>query len=248
MDRRDSLKTIALSTLSAGLLLDACNTKEKGGKNGRNVNAESSENIAAAWAGKFKDWEASSGRQEFERERDKKLMAEKFFNDHEMKTIAVLADIIIPKDDRSGSATDAGVPDFIEFVVKDMPHHQTPMRGGLRWMDYQTLKRHDKAFVDCSKKQQLALVDEIAWPSKAKPEMQQGVQFFSLMRNLTACGFFSSKMGIKDIGYIGNTPNIWDGVPDDVLKQYGKSYSEKQLKECVKKEDHNKMFNFDTEA
>ncbi len=246
MDRRDSLKTLALSTLSAGLLLEACNTKE--GKKGKGVNAESSENIAAAWAGKFKDWEVSSGRQEFERERDKRLMDEKFFNAHEMKTIAVLADIIIPKDDHSGSATDAGVPDFIEFIVKDMPQHQTPMRGGLRWMDYQTLKRHDKAFVDCDNKQQLELVDEIAWPSKAKPEMQQGVRFFSLMRNLTATGFFSSKMGIKDIGYAGNTPNIWDGVPENVQKQYGKFYSEKQLKECVKKKDHNTMFNFETEA
>ncbi len=243
MDRRDSLKTLALSTLSAGLLLEACNTKE-GEKKGAKGNSESSENMAAAWAGKFKDWEASSGRQEWERERDKKLMSQKFFNEHEMATIAVLADIIIPKDDRSGSATDAGVPDFIEFIVKDMPYHQTPMRGGLRWLDYQTSKRHNKTFIDCSKKQQLALVDEIAWPAKTKPEMRPGADFFSLMRNLTATGFFSSKIGIEDIGYKGNTPNIWDGVPDDVLKQYGKSYTPKQLKECVKKEDHHKMFVF----
>lgn len=243
MDRRDSLKTLALSTLSAGLLLEACNTK-KGEKKDVQGNPESSENLAAAWAGKFKDWEASSGRQEWERARDKELMSQKFFNEHEMATIAVLADIIIPKDDRSGSATDAGVPDFIEFIVKDMPYHQTPMRGGLRWLDYQMSKRHNKAFIDCSNKEQLALIDEIAWPSETKPEMRPGADFFSLMRNLTATGFFSSKIGIEDIGYKGNTPNIWDGVPADVLKQYGKSYTPKQLKECVKKEDHHKMFVF----
>lgn len=245
MDRRDSLKTLALSTLSAGLLLEACNPKN-GKKGSAEGSSDSSENMAAAWAGQFKDWEVSSGRQEFERERDKELMSKKFFNEHEMKTIAVLADIIIPKDDRSGSATDAGVPDFIEFIVKDMPYHQTPMRGGLRWMDYYMLKKHNKSFVECDKKQQMALVDQIAWPSKARQEMEQGVRFFSLMRNLTATGFFSSKIGIKDLGYQGNTPNIWDGVPDDVLKQYGKSYSPKQLKECVKKEDHNKMMVFES--
>lgn len=159
MDRRDSLKTLALSSLSAGLLLEACNNK--GTKKGA-VQEESSENAAAAWAGKFNDWETQSGRQEYERERDKKLMEQQFFNKHEMATLGVLADIIIPKDDKSGSATDAGVPDFIEFIVKDMPYHQTPMRGGIAWMDIQTLNRHDKAFVDCSKKQQMALVDEIA--------------------------------------------------------------------------------------
>ena len=75
--------------------------------------------------------------------------------------------------------------------------------------------------------------DEIAYPKKAKPEMQQGVAFFNLMRNLTATGFYTSEIGVKDVGYLGNTPNQWNGVPDDVLKQYGLSYSEKELKECV---------------
>ena len=64
--------------------------------------------------------------------------------------------------------------------------------------------------------------------------MQQGAAFFSLLRNLTASGFYSTEMGIKDIGYAGNKANQWNGVPDDVLKQYGLSYSDKELKECVK--------------
>ncbi|MGH2645047.1 MAG: gluconate 2-dehydrogenase subunit 3 family protein [Chitinophagaceae bacterium] len=247
MDRRESLKSIALGTLSAGLLLEACNPKtKKAGANGENGNAESGQDNTGsdAWAGKFESWEESSGRQPFEVDRDKKLMAEKFFNDHEMKTIAVLADIIIPADDKSGSATDAGVPDFIEFIVKDMPENQTPMRGGLRWLDMECLNRHDNVFTDCSQPQQLAIVDDIAYPAEVKPELQQGASFFNLMRNLTASGFFSSKMGIKDIGYAGNTPNIWDGVPEDVQKQYNMFYTSKQLAECVKKEDHNKMFVF----
>lgn len=247
MDRRESLRTIAIGTLSAGVLLEACNPKsKKAGTNGESGSAAGGENGTGAdvWAGKFENWEESSGRQTHEVERDKKLMAEKFFNDHEMKTMAVLADIIIPADDHSGSATDAGVPDFIEFIVKDMPEHQTPMRGGLRWLDVECLNRYSKVFTDCSQQQQMAVVDDIAYPAEAKPEMQQGASFFSLMRNLTASGFYSSKIGIQDIGYVGNTPNVWDGVPEDVQKQYGMFYSAKQLAECVKKEDHNKMFVF----
>ena len=101
-----------------------------------------------------------------------------------------------------------------------MPEHQTPMRGGLRWLDMHCLTRYDKAFKDCNHTQQMEMVDEIAWPKKAKPEMQQGVAFLNLMRNLTATGFYTSEIGVKDVGYKGNAPNQWNGVPDDVLKQY----------------------------
>jgi hypothetical protein len=151
-----------------------------------------------------------------------------------MASIAVLCDIIIPADEVSGSATQAKVPDFIEFIVKDKPAFQTPMRGGLRWLDIQMSKLYGTSFKDSTTQQQLSLVDAIAYPAKAKPGMKQGVSFFNLMRNLTASGFYSSEMGIKDVGYIGNTPTQWNGVPDDVLKQYGLSYTEKELKECVK--------------
>lgn len=247
MDRRKSIKTLALGTLSANVLLEACSPKTKQGGSAESGASDtgSGTQASATWAGRFEKWETESGRQDFEIKRDKQLMDQKFFTDAEIKTIGVLADIIIPKDDRSGSATDAGVPDFIEFIVKDMPEHQTPMRGGLRWVDLECLNRYGKGFADCSSSQQLELVDQIAYPRKSKPGMQQGVAFFSLVRNLTASGFFSSKLGIKDIGYAGNTPNVWDGVPDDVLKQYGVSYDEKTLSECVRKEDHNKMFVFE---
>jgi hypothetical protein len=157
----------------------------------------------------------------------------KFFTANEMATITILGDIIIPKDAVSGSASDAKVPDFIEFIVKDMPEHQVPMRGGLRWLDMQCLKRYEKGFKDCSHTQQMEMVDEIAWPKKAKPGMHQGVNFFNLMRNLTATGFYTSEIGGKDVGYMGNVPNQWNGVPDDVLKQYNMAYTEKELKECV---------------
>jgi gluconate 2-dehydrogenase gamma chain len=203
MNRRESLKAIGITTLSAGVLLDACKQKP-------------AEKVTTN-VGK----EENNDRQAGEAERDKKLREETFFTAHEMATITVLGDIIIPKDDRSGSASDAGVPEFIEFIVKDMPDHQLPMRGGLRWMDVQSLNRYGKPFKDCPKQQQLELVDEIAYPAKAKPEMQQGVAFFNRMRSLVASGFFSSKMGIEDLGYVGNQPNKWEGVPSEIIRQYG---------------------------
>jgi hypothetical protein len=203
MNRRDSLKALGLTALSTGVLIQACKPGEK------------SDTVNTA------EGELPPGRQEFEVVRDKALNAEKFFTDHEMATITVLADIIIPKDDKSGSASEAKVPEFIEFIVKDMPANQTPMRGGLKWLDLQCLNRYQKPFIDASQSQQIEMVDAIAYPKKAKPGMQQGVAFFSLMRNLTASGFYTTEMGVKDLGFVGNVPNVWQGVPDDVLKQYG---------------------------
>jgi hypothetical protein len=107
------------------------------------------------------------------------------------------------------------------------------MRGGLRWLDLHCLKTYNKSFVELTQAQQIEVVDAIAYTDKAKPAMAQGVAFFSLMRNLTASGFYTSEMGVKDLGYVGNAPNQWNGVPDEVLKQYGLAYTEKELKECI---------------
>ena len=164
------------------------------------------------------------GRTKAEAIRDAKLANEKFLDDHELKTITVLSDIIIPADARSGSASQAGVPAFIAFMAVDQPTFQTPLRGGIKWLDRFANRRFEKNFVLCSSKQQIEIVEEIAYPEKSKPDTSQGISFFSLMRNLTATGFFSSQMGIKDIGYQGNVPNNWEGVPADVLKQHGVSY------------------------
>lgn len=220
MDRRKSLKTIAVGALATGVLLEACKEEDKNKAAATNPDADN--------AGITID------RQPEETARYKELIAKTFFTADEMATITILADIIIPKDEVSGSASDAKVPDFIEFIVKDMPQHQVPMRGGLRWLDVQCLKRFEKPFKDCTEAQRMEMVDEIAWPKKAKPEMAQGVAFFNLMRNLTASGFYTSEIGIKDIGYAGNTPNKWNGVPEEVLKQYNVAYSERELKECAR--------------
>jgi len=208
-----------MGTVSTGVLLEACKDS--------NTKIEAAKPVAEAGL--------NYDRTPQELADYKKLMAEKFFTDDELATITVLADIIIPKDEVSGSASEAGVPAFIEFIVKDMPYHQTPMRGGLRWLDLQCMKKYDKGFKDLSPQQQIEMVDLIAYPDRAKnkPELTQGVAFFNKMRDLTVTGFYTTQMGFKDLGYVGNTPNQWKGVPDDVLKQYGVAYTEKELKECV---------------
>ena len=161
------------------------------------------------------------GRTEYEKQRDAKLFKEQFFNKHELKTIGILADIIIPKDQYSGSATDAGVVDFIEFIAKDKPELQTPLRGGIGWLDSQSNARFEKKFADLAPAQRIEIVEDIAYPKRKKAGMSQGVAFFSLMRNLTASGFWTSQIGIADLGYKGNIANVWNGVPEEVVKQYG---------------------------
>jgi gluconate 2-dehydrogenase gamma chain len=216
MDRRKSLKLIATGAIAVPAVVAGCKTGD-----------DKKEEV------KVEEPKFNLDRNPDELKREKELLAKgKFFTDHEFATITVLADIIIPKDDVSGSASDAKVPDFIDFIVRDMPQHQIPMRGGLRWMDMYCLKKYEKPFKDCTSQQQVEFVDQVAYPKKAKPEMKQGVAFFSLMRNLTATGFYTSEIGVKDVGYAGNAPNRWNGVPEDVLKQYNKSYTEKELKEC----------------
>lgn len=221
MDRRKSLKVLALSSLSAGLLLDSCKTEDK--KAAKTDMKQPGGKKSSKTAGLMKE----------EVSQLDKVNAETYFTPHEMATITVLADIIIPKDDVSGSASEAGVPDFIEFIVKDKPEFKVPMRGGIQWLDQQCLKRYQNVFAKCNNGQQIELVDAIAYPKKAKPEMKPGVSFFNLMRNLTATGFYTSPVGVKDIGYAGNQPNAWNGVPDEVLKQYGLAYTEKEMKECA---------------
>lgn len=216
MDRRKSIKTLLIGTASAGVVLDACKSEKKQEATGASPEAANADRMAE------------------EIDHNRKLSEERFFTEGEMATLTILADIIIPRDSVSGSASDAGVPAFIEFIVKDMPQHQVPMRGGLRWLELESLKRFNRSFAGCSEKERLQIVDDIAYPAKAAPKHQQGVAFFSLMRNLTASGFYTSAIGVKDIGYAGNQPNQWNGVPGDVLKAHGLSYTEKELKECVR--------------
>jgi hypothetical protein len=158
-----------------------------------------------------------------------------------MSTITLLANIIIPDNDNSGSIIDAEVPEFIEFIAKDIPNHQIPLRDGLRWLDHESNRRFKKLFQDSSKEQQLEIVDDIAYPDDIKPGFQQGTVFFSRLRNLVATGYFTSKIGVEYLGYLGNTPNVWNGVPQDVPDKY----DEKNFIPIIKPEERNDIMNWD---
>lgn len=145
-----------------------------------------------------------------------------FFTPHEYQTVQLLADLIIPRDEKSGSASDAGVPAFIDFWMTDRPDAQLPMRGGLAWLDRECRDRYEADFLTCTAAQRTALLDLIAWPAKAPAEVSQGVAFFNMFRDLTASGFWSSKVGVEDLGYSGNRPmGDWKGCPPEALRKLG---------------------------
>ena len=186
----------------------------------------------------------------------------KFFTPHEWQTVRVLVDLIIPRDERSGSATDAGVPEFMDFMMMDQATRQVAMRGGLAWLDLECQKRFDKRFLECDGKQQTAVLDDIAWPVpsepgnarvespvsgeqrnarverpvpselratrvEGRPELRHGIAFFNSFRDLTATGFWTSRMGIDDLQYMGNRSVArWSGCPEEALKKLGVSYSD----------------------
>lgn len=232
MDRRKSLKVIALSSLSAELLLQSCT-----GENSKKIPISPHEHVHKM--------EGSGSQTPEEKKRDEALLKETFFTGHEYHTIKVLGNLIIPTDKFSGNAEEANVPDFIEFMMKDQPYYQTPVRGGLRWLDMECSKRYNLAFVDCAESQQKEILDDIAYPQRAKPEMHQGVVFFNLLRGFVATGFFTSRVGIDDLGYKGNVAHIWDGAPQGVLDKFGLKYDEKTLQQCVTTADRDVPMEWD---
>ena len=148
-----------------------------------------------------------------------------FFTQHEMDTVRVLVDVIIPRDDRSGSATDAGVPEFMDFMMNEREAARPGMRGGLAWLDREAQRRFGTTFVASTEAERLQIVDDVAWPERARPEMSHGVAFFNAFRDLTAGGFWSSKMGVEDLQYLGNRPHTsWDGCPEPALVKLGVRY------------------------
>jgi hypothetical protein len=118
-----------------------------------------------------------------------------------------LCQAILPADGKSGGAIEAEAPEFIDLLTSENPKYQLTLGGGLMWLDGACSDRFGKMFLDCAPAQQTSMLDLIAFRKNAKsdPSLSQGIEFFSFLRNLTADGFFTSEMGIKDLGYIGNT-------------------------------------------
>ena len=231
MNRRENLKLLFTGTLASGLLLTHCRPADKV--------EDFSPRISGGTPG---------GRSEEEIQRDQQLLSEIFFTGEEREKLDVLVDIIIPADAQFGGAAEASVTDFIEFMVKDQPSFQTPIRGGLMWLDNYSQDRYGQKFLALPEKERMEVIDLIAWPDKAPEELGAAVRFFNTLRNLTCTGYFSSEIGFRYLGYKGNVPNVWDGVPDEVMKNHGFEYPEKYLSIYLKPEDRAKVAEWDDEG
>ncbi len=154
--------------------------------------------------------------------------AQHFFGEAELASVRVLADMIIPRDDKSGSATDAGSIEYMDFVLSEASDRtKQTWHDGLRWLDEECGRRFQKPFVQCDEPQRGALLDDIAWPARARADLQPQVDFFNRARDLTASAFFSSRMGVMDLGYLGGVFNMeWQGAPPAALHELGVSYEE----------------------
>jgi hypothetical protein len=214
MDRRESLKSMLLGSIAVGLTAESCLT------------TTTPQNIEE------KIWDYTYGRTPKEKLHDEQLLCEQFFESNEFLTITALANLILPPNE-NGTIEKAGVVDFIEFMVKDVPEFQVKIRGGLMWLNSHCNSKYNKVFINCADNEQKAVLDTIAYPVPDAKEQVQEIQFFSLMRNLVLTGYFSSEIGIKELDYKGNTPNVWDGVPQEVLNDHGLSYDPEWLAKCV---------------
>jgi gluconate 2-dehydrogenase gamma chain len=133
--------------------------------------------------------------------------APKYFSAHQYETVSALCDAIIPKDEKSGGALEAGAPEFIDLLTSENPEYQLKLGGGLFWLDNFCIDKYEKVFLDCATEQRKEVLDLIAFRKNAKHDatLSQGVAFFAFLRNMTCDAFYTSKVGIADLQYIGNT-------------------------------------------
>ena len=225
MERRESIKAIMLGSFGTGLLMQSClDTTPQ----------QMQEKI----------WKYQYGRTPAEAAHDRKLLGQQFFDQNEMELIKRLGNLILPPHD-NGSIEEAEVPGFIEFIAKDIPSLQKPLKTGFKWLEQESQKLFGKSFLNCSEVDQKTILDSVAFEIKDVEEQPQGVVFFSLIRGLVVTGYFTSAVGIKDLDYKGNSPNVWDGVPDEVLKDHDLTYDEAWLAKCVDQNTRNEIAKWD---
>jgi len=130
----------------------------------------------------------------------------KYFNSHQYETLRSLCQSIIPADAECGGAIEAGAPEFIDLLTSENEEYQARLGGGLIWLDATCQQRFGKVYLEASPGQQTEILDLISHRRNedADPTLRSGIQFFAFLRNLTTDGFFTSEIGIKYLGYIGN--------------------------------------------
>jgi len=222
MNRRESLRALMLASVSSNLIISTgCSTIHDPNNASSRIN----------WTELPSEY--YYGRTDVEKAHDIDLLSRTFFSNHELVTLATMCDIILPEGSSNGGALDAGVPDFIEFISKERENLKVPLRGGIMWLDSYAIEHHGADFLNISESSRLQICDEIAYPENQISHIQPGIQFFSLVRDLTMTGYYTTELGFKELGYQGNSPNIWDGVPEKVLQRHGKQYDSEWLSKCV---------------
>lgn len=214
MNRRESLKNILTGAAGAALLSNATSCETP---------LEPTAEIKPAAKG-------YGMRLPHEIKHDQLIANDAFFTDDEKADIAILADIIAPGEEGEPKATDCGIVDFFEFMALDLPdYYQRPLRGGLAWLNVEAGSRFaSRRFAELTHDERIEIVEDIAWPEEAKDtEFEAGAAFFDRFRYLTLTGYFTSKEGFRTIDYQGNSPNVWDGVPQEVLDKHGLAYDPK---------------------
>ena len=229
MNRRDSIKYMATGTLASGLLFTGCDWAEK-----------KEAVVKSLWKYKY-------GRTSKEIEYDNHLLSQQFFSHEEMAMIIQLGHFILPANE-VGDIEKAKVPDFIEFIAKDFKDFQEPIKKGLATLNQRSLSQFNLSFVRTEEKQKQQLIDPIAYPDNVTKELQEHSEFFTLMRNLVLTGYFTSEIGIKDLGYQGNQPNVWDGVPEDILKEHQMEYDPKWTSHFLDIDKRNDVAQWDSEG
>jgi gluconate 2-dehydrogenase gamma chain len=131
----------------------------------------------------------------------------KFFSPHAYATLTTLCDRIIPKDEKSGGAVEAGAPEFIDLLCSENEEFQLQIGGGLNWLDSACRDHYEHTFLESTSEQKKEILDLIAYRKNAKsdPSLTQGITFFARLRQMTCDAFYTSKVGITDLQYIGNT-------------------------------------------
>ncbi|HEY2806584.1 MAG TPA: gluconate 2-dehydrogenase subunit 3 family protein [Gemmatimonadales bacterium] len=152
----------------------------------------------------------------------------RFFSDAETATLRVLADMIIPRDAKSGSATDSGAIEYMDFVAGDSsPRTRQIWHDGIQWFNDESNRRFGKPFAQAADTERSQIFDLVAWPARASADLHTQVDFFNRLRDLTASAFFSSRMGVVDLDYKGGVFNPgWNGAPDAAARELGVSYAE----------------------
>ncbi len=148
------------------------------------------------------------------------------FTPAQRRTVAVLADLIIPADEHSPSASSVGVVDFIDEWISAPYRPQRKDRklvlAGLLWIDAEANLRFGRPFADLTVAEQTQIADDICYTYDASAVHLEGARFFSLFRDLTAGGFYTTPQGWKDVRYVGNVPLLtFPGPPESVLRKLG---------------------------